>query len=203
MEAPGWHKYLMLAIILVGLFLDEMPITTLFLLPLFFWSAFVPRWPWTPPRQQVGAFVKNGAVLRVPVLAFVVWVLVVMPPLTLYLWGFRFDYLGDTLLAGGHARTAPSLGVAVTRGLDLDVLLGNLATLFGLSLVPWSAQPVHLHGERHLAVRPGDEPAEDRDPGGSSSRLRSSWPSRAGGRSRCTCAACWWRCRSSSCSSAC
>jgi len=143
-ERPGWHKYLMLAIILVGLFLDEMPITTLFLLPLFFWSAFVPRWPWTPPMQQVGAFVKNGLFYAIPVLAFLVWVLVVMPPLTNYLWGFTFDYLGDTLLAGGHTRTAPSLGVAVVRGVDSEVLLGNLGTLFGLSLVPRQISPFIL-----------------------------------------------------------
>ena len=99
--------------ILFGLFLDEMPITTLFVLPLFFWSAFVPRWPWTPPMAKVGAFVKNGLFFAIPVLAFLVFVLVMMPPLTSYLWGFRFDYLGDTLLAGGHTRTAPSLGAAV------------------------------------------------------------------------------------------
>ena len=143
-DAPGWHKYLMLAILLVGLFLDEMPITTLFLLPLFFWSAFVPRRPWTPAGEKLGAFVKNGLFFAIPVLAFVVWVLVVMPPLTTYLWGFRFDYLGDTLLAGGHTRTAPSLEVAVTRGVEPDVLFGNLATLFGLSLVPWQISPFIL-----------------------------------------------------------
>ena len=142
MDAPGWSKYLALATILFGLFLDEMPITTLFVLPLVFWSAFVPRWPWTPLTAQVGAFVKNGLFFSIPVLAFLVFVLVVMPPLTNYLWGFRFDYLGDTLLAGGHTRTAPSLGAAVSSGLDLEVLLGNLTTLFGLSLVPWQISPL-------------------------------------------------------------
>lgn len=143
-DAPGWHKYLALAVILVGLFLDEMPITTLFLLPLFFWSAFVPRWPWTPLKAQGGAFVKNGLFYAIPVLAFLVMVLVVMPPLTTYLFGFRFDYLGDTLLAGGHTRTAPSLQVAVVSGLAPEVLLGNLTTLFGLSLVPWFVSPFIL-----------------------------------------------------------
>lgn len=143
-DAPGWSKYLALAAILIGLFLDELPITTLFVLPLFFWSAFVPRWPWTPPLARFGSFLKNGLFFAIPVLAFLVWVLVVMPPLTSYLWGFTFDYLGDTLLAGGHTRTAPSLGAAVQSGIASDVLLGNLTTLFGLSLVPWQLSPFIL-----------------------------------------------------------
>jgi hypothetical protein len=143
-EAPGWSKYLALAMVLVGLFLDEMPITTLFVLPLFFWSAFVPRWPWTPFMTHVGTFVKNALFFSIPILAFLVMVLVIMPPLTNYLFGFRFDYLGDTLLAGGHTRTAPSLGAAVSNGLDPEVLLGNLTTLFGLSLAPWLTSPLIL-----------------------------------------------------------
>lgn len=140
-DAPGWSKYLALAAILIGLFLDEMPIATLFTLPLVFWSAFVPRWPWRPPLRQLGAFVKNGLFFAIPVLAFLVMVLVIMPPLTTYLWGFRFDYLGDTLLAGGHTRTASSLEAAVLSGLEPEVLIGNLTTLFGLSLVPWFVSP--------------------------------------------------------------
>jgi hypothetical protein len=143
-EAPGWSKYLALAILLIGLFLDEMSITALFVLPLLFWSAFVPRWPWTPATSHLGAFVKNALFFSIPVLAFLVMVLVIMPPLTSYLFGFRFDYLGDTLLAGGHRRTAPSLGAAVLNGLDPEVLLGNLTTLFGLSLVPWFVSPLIL-----------------------------------------------------------
>lgn len=143
-DAPGWSKYLALVMILFGLFLDEMPITTLFVLPLVFWTAFVPRRPWTPLTTHLGAFVKNALFFSIPVLAFLVMVLVIMPPLTNYLYGFRFDYLGDTLLAGGHTRTAPSLGVAVSNGLDPDVLLGNLTTLFGLSLAPWLTSPLIL-----------------------------------------------------------
>jgi hypothetical protein len=143
-QAPGPHKYVMLAIIVIGLFLDEMPITTLFLLPLVFWSAFVPPRPWAPVTAHLGAFVKNGLFFAIPVLVFLVWVLVVMPPLTQYLFGFRFDYLGDTLLTGGHNRTAPSLGAAVTNGLDPEVLLGNVGTLFGVSLVPWFVSPFVL-----------------------------------------------------------
>ena len=143
-QAPGWHKYLMLAILTIGLFLDEMPIATLFLLPLVFWSAFVPARPWTPVAASLTAFVKNGLFFAIPVIAFLVWVLFVMPPLTQFLFGFRFDYLGDTLLTGGHNRTAPSLGIAVSNGLDPSVLLGNLTTLFGVSLAPWFLSPFIL-----------------------------------------------------------
>jgi hypothetical protein len=143
-EAPGWSKYLALATILVGLFLDEMPIATLFVLPLFFWSAFVPGRPWTPLSNHAGPFLKNALFYSIPVVAFLVMVLVIMPPLTSYLFGFTFNYLGDTLLVGGHTRTAPSLQAAVLNGLDPAVLFGNVATLFGLSLVPWQVSPFIL-----------------------------------------------------------
>ena len=107
MEAPGWSKYLLLVIILVGLFLDEMPIAPLFIVPLFFWSAFVPRWPWTPPTARSARFVKNGLFFAIPAVAFLVLVVVVMPPLTQALFGYRFDYLGDTLLDRQHSHRRP------------------------------------------------------------------------------------------------
>jgi len=143
-DAPGASKYVAMLMLLAGLFLDEMPIAAFIVLPLFFWSAFVPRWPWSPFASRVGDFVKNGLFFSIPVLAFLVMVLVIMPPLTMYLFGFTFDYLGDTLLTGGNTRTASSLENAVLSGLDSSVLLGNLTTLFGLSLVPWFISPFIL-----------------------------------------------------------
>ena len=140
-DAPGWSKYLALAVLFVGLILDEMPIAVLFILPLFFWSAFVPRWPWTPFTRQVAAVVKNGLFYLTPSLAFLVFVLVIIPPITQALFGYRFDYLGDTLLIG-NTRTAPSLEVAVLSGLEPEVIVGNVTTLFGLSLVPALVSPL-------------------------------------------------------------
>ena len=81
-DAPGWSKYLALLGLLVGLFLDEMPITTFFVLPLLFWSAFVPAWPWVPqliasvskvpcgptdpaPAVQLATFATDGLELNV------------------------------------------------------------------------------------------------------------------------------------------
>jgi hypothetical protein len=42
----------------------------------------------------------------------------------------------------GNTRTATSLDAAVQSGLDADILLGNVTTLFGLSLAPWFTSPL-------------------------------------------------------------
>jgi hypothetical protein len=139
-EAPGAIKYVALLALFGGLILDEMPIATFIVLPLFFWCSFVPRWPWS--TSHLPAFVKNGAFFAIPALAFLVVVLAIAPQLTRYFFGYTFDYLGDTLLMGGNTRTAASLQAAILAGLDPAVLLGNVTTLFGLSLVPWRISPL-------------------------------------------------------------
>jgi hypothetical protein len=142
-EAPGWSKYLAFLTLLAGLFLDEMPIAVFMILPLMFWWQFVPRWPWTQePGPKIRAFLKNAAFFAMPVVVFLVVVVVIAPPLTRALWGYSLDYLGDTLLLHGNTRTATSLDAAVESGLDPRVILGNVSTLFGLSLAPWFTTPL-------------------------------------------------------------
>lgn len=140
MHAPGYQKYLALFWLLVGLFLDEMPIASLMIVPLVFWPYFFPRWPWQ--RSDVIAFVKNGLFLSIPALAFLGIVVFIVPPLTEQLFGYTFDYLGDILLIHGNTRSAPSLEVAVQSGVESYVLVGNVTTLFGLSLAPWMISPL-------------------------------------------------------------
>jgi hypothetical protein len=142
-EAPGWSKYLLLVTLFAGLILDEMPIAVLFIVPLVFWSAFVPRWTWVPFASTLGSFVKNGLFYVIPSVAFLVFVVGIVPPLTQALFGYRFDYLGDTLVIG-NTRSAPSLGAAVMNGLAPSALVGNVTTLFGVSLVPWLISPFIL-----------------------------------------------------------
>ncbi|HZO26493.1 MAG TPA: hypothetical protein VFH48_10945 [Chloroflexota bacterium] len=140
MESPGWSKYLLLVMIFVGLMLDEMPIALLFIVPLVVWSAFVPRFPWKPPAAQLVRFVKNGLFFAIPTVAFLAFVVVIVPPITEALFDYRFDFLGDMLLIN-NTRTAPSLEAAVTGGLQPWIFVGNVTTLFGLSLVPWPVSP--------------------------------------------------------------
>jgi hypothetical protein len=120
-----------------------MPIAVFIFLPLMFWWRFVPALPWTQSLgQKIGAFLKNAAFWAGPVAIFLVIVVIIAPPLTQYLWGYSFDYLGDTLLLHGNTRTAPSLDAAVESGLDPKVSWGNVSTLFGLSLAPWFTTPL-------------------------------------------------------------
>jgi hypothetical protein len=142
-SAPGWSKYLAFLSLLVGLFLDEMPIAVFLILPLMFWGQFVPSLPWTRHLgQKVGAFLKNAAFFAGPVVVFLVVVVILAPPLIQWLWGYPLDYLGDTLLIHGNTRTAASLDAAVESGLDPRVIWGNISTLFGLSLAPWFTTPL-------------------------------------------------------------
>jgi hypothetical protein len=132
-EAKGAGKYVLLAVLFMGLFIDEMPIGAFLIVPFFFWSYFVPPWPWiSHPRTLL----KSILFVSTPVLAFICIVVFVAPPVIMYLFGFQFDYLGDTLLIGGHTRTGTSLidgRVPLTPG----ILIENFTTLFGLSLTPW------------------------------------------------------------------
>jgi hypothetical protein len=91
---------------------------------------------------RIVAFVKNGVFFILPAVVFLVFVVVIAPPLLNYLWGYDFDYLGDTLLIHGNTRTAASLDAAVTSGLEPWVVFGNISTLFGMSLAPLQTSPL-------------------------------------------------------------
>jgi hypothetical protein len=143
-ESPGISKFLLWLALFVGLFVDEMPIAAFAIVPLVFWSHFLPAWSGTtrPWRARIAAFFSNGIVFMLPFVVFVVIAVVVAPIMTRYFWGYDFDYLGDTLHLGGNTRSGTSLTDGPNGSLTLGLVFENLTTLFGLSLVPWWISPL-------------------------------------------------------------
>jgi hypothetical protein len=140
-EAPGVSKYAMLAALFAGLFVDEMPMAAFLIVPIVFWPYFLPSWPLGPwfSAARLGMLARNCLFFALPGLAFLLVVIVLAPPLIEREFGFRFDYLHDTLLIG-PSRTGTSVTAGGVR-LTPDIVLENFTNLFGLSLAPWQVSP--------------------------------------------------------------
>jgi hypothetical protein len=144
-EAPGISKYVMLLVLFVGLFVDEMPMAAFMIVPIVFWPYFVPLWPGVSWRRwltaaRVGVLVRNSLFFALPGLAFLLVVVVIAPPLMDRAFGFRFDYIGETLLIGSN-RTGTSI-VEGRVSLTPAIVLENFTNLVGLSLSPWPLSPL-------------------------------------------------------------
>jgi hypothetical protein len=131
----------MLLALLLGLFVDEMPIAAFMILPLLFVAAFL---PFERGARGIGAIVRNGLFFSIPVVLFLVMVLLIVPPITEAAFNCRFDYLGNTLLIGDNKYGATSLLQGPTATWTPAVMLDNFTTLFGISLVPYVVSPFQM-----------------------------------------------------------
>jgi len=127
-------RYAVLAVLLGGLFLDEMPWFAFPLAVVIFPSLFFPV---SRPRRSVRPVITNAFVFALPVLVFLFVVLVVVPPLTQRYFGLRFDYLANMLARGTQAMGAKSALQGPHAAFGAAVVWENFTTLFGVSLVPW------------------------------------------------------------------
>jgi len=132
-ESRGSAKYLLVLVLTLGLFLDELPIAAFLMVPVMFWRHFFPQ---TISPQAIVRFVVNGLYFATPVLAFLVLVLVVVPPITERYLGYRFDYLADILPSASNTRIGGSFLVGPKASLTPGIVLENYTTLFGVSLAP-------------------------------------------------------------------
>jgi hypothetical protein len=152
-ESGGPAKYLLVLVLTLGLFLDELPVAAFLVVPVFMWRYFVPE-RLIPRSRDIAAFraslthrelrrfVVNGMLLATPVLIFAVLVLVVAPVLTQHLLGYRFDYLSEVLFLGGNTRTGTGWLNGPMASLTPGIMLENVTTLFGISLVPRFISPL-------------------------------------------------------------
>jgi len=150
--APGAAKYLMLLALGLGLFVDEMPIIVFMILPLIFFTAFIPT---ERGVRGIGTIVRNGIFFSIPVVFFLVFVILIVPPITEAAFNCRFDYLGNTLLIGENKRGAVSLLQGPTARWTPSLMLENFTTLFGLSLAPYYISPFIM--AQHYAYPGGQE----------------------------------------------
>jgi hypothetical protein len=138
-EVPGWEKYAVLVVLFLGFFLDEVPLFAFAIPPLLFPERFFRR----PIRRgQLLAMVRAGAIYAAPVVAFLVFVVLVVPLITQHFFNYRFNYFETLLGFGQGAAGAVSLLEGPRGGFSVRSLGNNFATLFGVSLVPWQVSPL-------------------------------------------------------------
>ena len=118
------------AVLLAGLFLDEVPLFA-FLLPfLFFPELFFPR---TLSRADLITAARAMAPLSAAALIFVLVAVVIVPRVTESLYGYHFDFFGT--VEGRYAHYAKYV----------ENLLPNFFSFFGLSTVPATLAPLLKH----------------------------------------------------------
>jgi hypothetical protein len=148
-ESRGPAKYLLVLVLTLGLFLDELPVAAFLMVPVMFWRYFFPQ---TFSTQASVKFVWNGLYLSTPIVVFLFLVLVVAPPITERYLHYRFDYLADMLPSASNTRVGDSLLVGPKASLTPAIVLENYTTLFGVSLAPAFLSPL-ARAERPPACR--------------------------------------------------
>jgi len=137
-RAFGVQKYILIGVMFLGLFLDEMPIFAFVAVPALFPRLFIPRGLSNPEWREL---LFNGLFFCLPALLFAAVVLFVVPEITQRYFGFRFDYLGNTLLVGENKRGAKSLLEGPYARFSWELIYQNAMTLFGFAAVPSQISP--------------------------------------------------------------
>jgi hypothetical protein len=137
-RSPGTRKYLLLALMFLGLFLDEMPIFVFAAIPALFPELFIPHGLRVSEWRRL---LTNGLFFCIPAFLFAALVLFVVPEITERYFDFRFDYLGNTLLVGENTRGAKSLLEGPYARFSWDLVFQNAMTLFGVAAVPSQLSP--------------------------------------------------------------
>lgn len=131
------HKYVLLIILFLGLFLDEMPLFAFVLLPIVFAELFVPA---RPTRNDLYRSAINLGIFSTPIVLFLGFVLVVAPLITMHFFNYKFQYV-DSILNIGQLR-GKSLLEGPYGSFGLGVVYGNVMSLFGTSIVPYQISPM-------------------------------------------------------------
>ena len=129
------------ALLLAGLFLDEVPLFA-FLLPLLFFPELF--FPGQARLQDLARATRSWLPLALPPLLFLAFVIIVVPRITRKLFGFQFDYLASVLVRDG-VQVGKSFFSGAAYGFSLESLGANVLTFFGLPFVPWQAAPLVQH----------------------------------------------------------
>ena len=137
-QSPGNHRHLLLVCMFLGLFIDEQPIFLFFLIPTLFPELFFPHSLKTIEWRKI---FLNGLFFSIPGFLFLGFVVLVVPAITERNFGFRFDYLGNTLLVGENTRGAQSLLAGPYARFSWSLVYENAMTLFGFAAVPSQISP--------------------------------------------------------------
>jgi len=139
LESQLRERWYVLLVAFVGLFLDEMPIAIFMLVPVCFPSLFAKQ------GLSKALIARNVGFFLLPALAFLAFVLIVVPLLTQFFYGYRFDYLSSLLGIGKGAAGAKSFYEGPYGRFGVSNLFHNFSSLFGLSLTPEWIAPLTRH----------------------------------------------------------
>lgn len=138
-QVHGIEKYLVLCVLFLGLFLDELPLFVFVLLPVVFTSLFVDiQRPWAQRRRVL----INAGFFSIPFVLFLIVVVLIVPIVTRKYLGFDFDYIGNTLVVGENKRGAHSILSGPYADFSFALVWENFTTLFGMALAPWQLSPL-------------------------------------------------------------
>lgn len=143
-EVPHGRRYAIAlgVVLLAGLFLDEVPLFA-YLLPLLFYGELF--FPSRLDRAELGRTRRAWLPLIVPPLLFLFLVVLIVPPVTQKLFGYRFDLIGSVLVNREAAESGKTFFSGKDYGFGWESLVSNFASLIGTALVPWRIAPLAAH----------------------------------------------------------
>jgi hypothetical protein len=143
-EVANGRRYVIAlgAVLLVGLFLDEVPLFAFALPLLFYRELFLAGWP---GRVDFKRSIPTWLALAVPLLLFLLVVTVIVPPITKKLFGYSFDFISSVMVNREAAEGGKSFFSGKEYGFGPASLVANLVSLIGSAFVPWTVVPLASH----------------------------------------------------------
>jgi hypothetical protein len=130
-DTPGVKKYIILIVLLIGLFFDEMSLYAFILLPIFFPYLFIDR-----IQKFNRVFFINFLFFLSPFILFLIFVSVVYPLVWKHFFNTEFHYFQNTFAFGTYKYGAQSIFVGPNGHFGLMQIFENFVNLVGLSTVP-------------------------------------------------------------------
>ena len=134
-DSKGCAKWLTSLVLLIGLFIDEIPIFA-FLIPIIL---FPERFF---DKNALARSAVNMLLFILPALIFLVVVIILVPIITEHAFGYRFDYIGSLFAKGDAAAGAKSFYQGPYGIFGWKNIAINFSTLFGINLLPWQIVPL-------------------------------------------------------------
>lgn len=134
-EVNSKYRVIMYIVIFLSLFLDEIPLFLIFILPIMFINLFY-RSP-SYGKKDIYPIVINFLHFSLPFLIFFVVAILVMPRITSYFVGKDFDFL--SLVFQASETTNKHI---IGSGFQITHFYQNFANLFGMEMIPTVLAPI-------------------------------------------------------------
>jgi hypothetical protein len=145
MEHGTGHQLAVMLTAFIGFNFDEGAFFAPAIIPILFPSMFL-------PRPETGRFTRrqwlNLGIYLLPVLAFLLFVLIIVPIVTRATYGYSFDFIATML--GRHDARMGLENYGLAGYFTLATLYANFLALFEPSFVPWQLRPYLAWGANSI-----------------------------------------------------